>query len=85
MFGKKENLFIVSDIMSDGGGGYRPVPTVLNEDDAILFLRLDTRENDPHVTLTNLIKQGKIKAKYIGKEKGRPLFCLKELKRFIEN
>ena len=57
----------VLSIMSDGRGGYIPVPTLLTEAEALLYLRLDTLgRKDPAKTLQYYREKHLLKATRIG-------------------
>lgn len=71
-------------VLPDGDGGYTPCPELLNEEEAIRFLRLDTEPN-PKGTLAyyrhSSKNQHRLRPTKIGK---RNFYWVTELVRFIE-
>lgn len=54
--------------MPDGKGGFRPCPDLLTEDEAILYLRLDTiKIRNPAATLRRYRDAGLLRAVQISK------------------
>ena len=76
------NLSVV-DVMPDGQNGWRPVPSLLTETEACLYLRLDTIQvKNPGETLRRYRKAGLLKAVQISKV---VLYPKTELERFVRN
>ena len=78
---KNKCTFSAENVLSDGSGGFIPCPTLLTEDEAIRFLRLDTVNiKNPSATLRRYREAGTLRAVQISK---RIFYPRKELERFI--
>ncbi|MCQ3920634.1 MAG: hypothetical protein DPW13_06720 [Planctomycetes bacterium] len=69
-------------VLPDGNGGFMPCPSLLSEEEAIRYLRLDaTSVRDPRQSLRYYRQRGLLKATRVGR-------CLRyrrvELDRFLE-
>ena len=75
MMSETQNIFATAT-MPDG----RPAPSVLTEEEAVRFLRLDRQKADPTKTLKYYREQKLLKATKLGKNL---LYSRQELEQFI--
>jgi hypothetical protein len=70
-------------VLPDGNGGFTPCPTVLTEEEAIRYLRLDTvGHKSPADTLRYYRERKKLRGSRIGK---RIFYTRKSLDEFLDN
>ncbi len=62
-----KSLILNCEVLPDGNGGYGPCPALLDEAEAIKFLRLDKQKANPKNTLKHYRERGILKATVIGK------------------
>ena len=67
--------------MRDGNGGWIPTPSVLTEEEAILYLRLDKQKANPKKTLQYYREKKILKAAKIG---NNLLYSRVALDKFVE-
>lgn len=76
-----QDILFAPSVMPDGFGGNILCPSLLTEDEAVRFLRLDQQKANPQKTLQYYREQKKLKATKIGKNL---FYSRRELERFIE-
>ena len=76
------HAFVVPAVLPDGRGGFTPCPTVLTEEEAVRYLRLDlVGHKSPSDTLRYYRERKKLKATRIGR---KLFYTRKSLDEFLD-